>query len=135
PALPSFPTRRSSDLELKIRKGNPAAAVDLLLPVTKERPQITQAQYLLASAYLAQQKNDEALAVYRQMTELFPKDPQPSFLMGSVLLAQGQQDEARKAFEKSNEISPDYLPAVEKLVDLDLVAKQYASAMDRVQKL
>jgi len=121
--------------ELKIRKGNPAAAVDLLLPVTKERPQITQAQYLLASAYLAQQKNDEALAVYRQMTELFPKDPQPSFLMGSVLLAQGQQDEARKAFEKSNEISPDYLPAVERLVDLDLVTKQYAPAMDRVQKL
>jgi len=121
--------------ELKIRKGNPAAAVDLLLPVTKERPQIAQAQYLLAAAYLAQQKNDEALAVYRQMTELFPKDPQPSFLMGSVLLAQGQQDEARKAFEKSNEISPDYLPAVERLVDLDLVAKQYTPAMDRVQKL
>jgi tetratricopeptide (TPR) repeat protein len=121
--------------ELKIRKGNPAAAVDLLLAVTKERPQIAQAQYLLASAYLAQRKNDEALAVYRQMTELFPKDPQPSFLMGSVLLAQGQQDEARKAFEKSNEISPDYLPAVERLVDLDLVAKQYTPAMDRVQKL
>jgi tetratricopeptide (TPR) repeat protein len=121
--------------ELKIRKGNPAAAVDLLLPVTKERPQIAQAQYLLAAAYLAQRKNDEALAVYRQMTELFPKDPQPSFFMGSVLLAQGQQDEARKAFEKSNEISPDYLPAVERLVDLDLVAKQYAPAIDRVQKL
>ena len=69
--------------ELKIRKGNPAAAVDLLVPLTKERPQIAQAQYLLASAYLAQQKRDQALAVYRQMTELFPKDPQPSLLMGS----------------------------------------------------
>jgi tetratricopeptide (TPR) repeat protein len=118
--------------ELKIRKGDPAAAVDLLLPV---RPQVAQARYLLASAYLAQQKNDQALAVYRQMAEYFPKDPQPSFLMGSVLLAQGQQDEARKAFEKANEISPDYLPAVERLVDLDLAAKQYAPAMDRVQKL
>jgi tetratricopeptide (TPR) repeat protein len=118
--------------ELKIRKGNPAAAVDLLLPV---RPEVAQARYLLASAYLAQQKYDQALAVYGQMAEYFPKDPQPSFLMGSVLLAQGQQDEARKAFEKANEISPDYLPAVERLVDLDLAAKQYAPAMDRVQKL
>ena len=54
--------------------------MDLLAPVTKERPQIAQAHYLLASAYLAQQKRDEALAVYRQMTELFPKDPQPPFL-------------------------------------------------------
>jgi tetratricopeptide (TPR) repeat protein len=121
--------------ELKIRKGNLAAAVELLEPLTKERPQIAQAQYLLATAYLAQQKGDKALAVYRQMTELLPKDPQPSLLIGSVLLGQGQQTDARKAFEKSNEISPDYLPAVERLVDLDLADKQYAAAMDRVQRL
>jgi tetratricopeptide (TPR) repeat protein len=121
--------------ELKIRKGIPAAAVDLLAPLTKERPQIAQAHYLLASAYLAQQKRDEALAVYRQMTELFPKDPQPSFLTGSILLGQGQQQDARQAFEKSVEISPDYLPAIERLVDLDIAAKQYAPAMDQVQKL
>jgi tetratricopeptide (TPR) repeat protein len=121
--------------ELKIRKGIPAAAVELLEPLTKERPQIAQAQYILATAYLAQQKSDKALAVYRQMTELFPKDPHPSVLIGGVLLGQGQQADARKAFEKSNEISPDYLPAVERLVDLDLADKQYASAMDRVQRL
>jgi tetratricopeptide (TPR) repeat protein len=119
--------------ELKIRKGNPAAAVELLEPVTKVRPQIAQVQYLLASAYLAQQKGDQALAVYRRMAELFPNDPRPSFLVGSVLLAQGKQADARKAFEKSNEISPDYLPAVERLVDLDLADKQYAAAIDRVQ--
>jgi tetratricopeptide (TPR) repeat protein len=121
--------------ELKLRKGNPAAAVELLEPVTKERPQTAQAQYLLATAYLAQQKSDQALAVYRKMTELFPNDPRPSFLIGSVLLGQGKQADARKAFEKSNEISPDYLPAVERLVDLDIADKQYAAAMDRVQKL
>ena len=121
--------------ELKIRKGNPAAAVDLLAPLTKERPQIAQAHYLLATAYLLQQKRDEALAIYRQMTELFPKDPQPHFLAGSILLGQGKQQEARSAFEKAVEISPDYLPATEKLVDMDIAAKQYAPALERVQKL
>jgi tetratricopeptide (TPR) repeat protein len=121
--------------ELKIRKGNPAAAVELLEPLTKEQPQVEQAQYLLATAYLAQRKSDQALAIYQKMTELFPKDPRPSFLMGSVLLGEGKQADARKAFEKSNEISPDYLPPVEKLVDLDLADKQYAAAMDRVQKV
>jgi tetratricopeptide (TPR) repeat protein len=121
--------------ELKIRKGNPAAAVELLEPLTKLRPQVAQAQYLLATAYLIQQKSDQALAVYRQMTESFPNDPQPSFLIGSVLLAQGKQADARKALEKSNEISLDYLPAVERLVDLDLADKQYAAAIDRVQKV
>jgi tetratricopeptide (TPR) repeat protein len=133
--------------ELKIRKGNPAAAVKLLEPVTKEQPQIlscpplstmcdaVQAQYLLATAYLAQEKSDQALAIYRHMSELFPNDPGPSFLIGSVLLGQGQRADARKAFEKSNEISPDYLLAVERLVDLDIADKQYASAMGRMQKL
>jgi tetratricopeptide (TPR) repeat protein len=121
--------------ELKIMKGSPAAAVDLLVPVTKQRPQIAQAQYLLATAYLALQKSDQALAVYRQMTELFPKDSQPFFLIGSMLLERGQHLEARQAFEKAIEISPDYLPAIERLVDMDIADKQYASATDRVQKL
>jgi tetratricopeptide (TPR) repeat protein len=106
----------------------------LLAPIVRERPQIAQAQSLLATAYLAQQKRDEALAIYRKMTELFPKDPQPPFLAGSILLAQGQQSEARKAFERSSEINPDYLPPVEKLVDLDLAEKQYGAALARVEK-
>jgi predicted Zn-dependent protease len=121
--------------ELKMRKGTPASAVDLLVPVTKERPQNARAQYLLASAYLALQKSDQALAVYRRMTELFPQDPQPSFLMGTILLQQHQQIEARNAFQKSVETAPNYLPAVEALVTLDLADKQYTAAMDRVQKL
>jgi tetratricopeptide (TPR) repeat protein len=121
--------------EIKIRKGSAAAAVDLLAPLTKERPPIAQAHYVLASAYLAQQRGADALAVYRQMMELFPKDPQPSFLVGTLLLAQRQQADARKAFEKSIEISPDYLPAIEKLVDIDIAEQQYATAMNRVHGL
>ena len=120
---------------LRSEKATPPPPSIYWLPLTKERPQIAQAQYLLATAYLAQQKRDQALAVYRQMTELFPKDPQPSLLMGLILLGQGQQQEARNAFEKSVDISPDYLPAIEKLVDLDIAQKQYAAAMDRVQRL
>src|SRR5262249_8723366 len=50
-----------------------------------------------------------------------------------ILLAQKQQADARKAFEKSAEISPDYLPATEKLVDLDVADHQLGSAMDRIQ--
>jgi tetratricopeptide (TPR) repeat protein len=120
--------------ELKIRKGSPAAAVDALLPLIKERPQQTaQAQYLLVAAYLALKSQDRAAAAFRQMTELFPKDPQPFSALGNLLLAQGNQGEARKAFEKSAEIAPDYLPAVERLVNLDIAEKQYAAAIDRAQ--
>src|SRR5262245_33919664 len=131
---PSFEQAIMLLAELKIRKGIPAAAVDLLAPLTKERPQIAQAHYLLATAYSAQQKGGDALAVYRQMTELFPKDPQPPFLVGLTLLAQGQQADARKALERSIEIDPDYLPPIENLVDLDIADKHYVAALARVEK-
>ena len=121
--------------DLKIKKGVPAAAQDLLIPFVKEQPQVARAQYLLGSAYLAQQKPSEALEVYRRMTESFPQDPQPSLLTGRILLASRRPADARKAFEKSLEIFPTYAPAIELLVDLDLVEKQYATALDRVQPL
>jgi tetratricopeptide (TPR) repeat protein len=120
--------------ELKIRSGQYAAAIDSLERLIKEQPQLPQAHLLLASAYLAQQNQDQALAVYRDMMELFPKDPQPPFQIGIIQLAKGQQTDARAAFERSLEVSPDYLPAVERLVDLDISGRRYASALDRVQK-
>ena len=120
--------------ELKIRTRQYAAAIDSLDKLIKEQPQLRQAHLLLASAYLAQQNQDQALAVYYDMQELFPQDPQPPFLIGMIQLAKGQLTEAREAFVRSIDLSPDYLPALEKLVDLDLTDKQYASALDRVQK-
>jgi tetratricopeptide (TPR) repeat protein len=119
--------------ELRIRKGQYTTAVDALTQLIKERPQVAQAHLLLARAYLAQRNGGQALAVYRHMAELFPKDPQPPYLIGTIL-AQGKQPDARKEFEKSLEISPDYLPAMEELVNLDIAEKQYATALDRVQK-
>jgi tetratricopeptide (TPR) repeat protein len=132
---PNFAPAITLLADLKIKKGAPAAAVELLTPLIKEQPQNAQAHYLLATAYLAQQQLGQALAVYRQMNELFPKDPQPPYFVGRILLAQRQPTEARQAFEDSFKISPDYLPATESLVDLDIVDKQYASALDQVQKL
>ncbi len=120
--------------EIRIRKGQFAAAIDSLATAIKERPQIPQAHLLLASAYLAQHNQDQALAIYREMEELFPKDPRPPFLIGLTQLAQGQQPAARTAFERSLEVSADYLPALERLVDLDIADKQYVVALDRIRK-
>jgi tetratricopeptide (TPR) repeat protein len=121
--------------EQKIVKGVPAAAVDLLTPLVKQQPENAQAHYLLGTAYLAQQQLGSALAIYKEMTKSFPKDPQPPYLAGAILLAQHQPTQAREAFETSLEVSPDYMPAVDRLVDLDIADKQYAVATDRLQKL
>ena len=121
--------------QLKIPRGGAAAAVRALQQVLRDRPQSAEANYLLASAYLAQQQRQAALRVYRRMTEFLPKAPQPWFLMARVLTDEKEPAEARRALEKSVEIDPDYLPATERLADLDIADKQYSTALDRVQKL
>jgi tetratricopeptide (TPR) repeat protein len=119
--------------ELKIRKGSAAAAIEPLKELIKEKPQTAAAYYLLATAHLSQRQNAEAISIYQQMLTLFPKDPQPPFFQGNALLAQGQQAEGRKAFERSAAISPNYLPAAERLLDFEIADKQYAAALGRAQ--
>jgi len=119
--------------ELKIRKGSPAAAIDLLQPLIREKPQNVPPYYLLAAAYVAQRNPTEAIAIYRRMGELFPILSEPHFLLGSVQLAQGNRTEAAASFEKTTAIDPNYLPAIERLVELDLADKQPAKATSRLQ--
>ena len=121
--------------DIKLKKGNPAAAVDLLIPLVKTRPQNSETHFLLASAYLAQRKRDQALDVYPKNGRTFSsRFPRPPLLIGTLLLEQGQRAVAREAFERSLEISPDDIAAVGKLVELDVADKQFDAAMNCVQK-
>lgn len=119
--------------QLKLKKGSPAAAIDLLLPLTRDRPQVTQSHHLLAAAHLAQGNGDAAVAALRRLSESVPQDPQPAYQIGALLFAP-QPAAAREAFEKSLAIAPDFVPALEKLVDLGITEKQYAHASGRVQQ-
>ena len=121
--------------QLDIRGGDPAAAVALLTRFVKKAPGVVQAHLLLADAYLAQQKPDSALAVYRNLSAAMPKNPQIPLLMGVVLAGQGKDSEARAAFEKSLELAPDYMPAVQQLIHLDLAGHKYKDATALAQAL
>jgi tetratricopeptide (TPR) repeat protein len=120
--------------ELKIRKGSAAAAVELLAPLVRARPQVAEAHTLLAAAYLAQQNRDEAIKVYRRASELFPKNPQLPFLAGRILAATGQLQPARQEFEKSLQAVPDFAPGIESLVNLDLLERKFSEATERTDR-
>ena len=121
--------------DLNIRDGNPAAAVAPLVRVIKQQPQFSEPYMLLGKAYLTQRRPDDAVRVYRDMQTVFTNQAEVPFAIGSVLLQEGKPREAREAFEASLKLSPNFLPSVEQLVDLDLTAKLGQAAMDRVQKL
>ena len=121
--------------EINIRKGNPAEAVSVLSQLIRDKPNTTRAYTLLAEAYQTEKKPDQALAVYGQLSALQPKNPQIPLLAGVVWEQEKRLDRARQAFEAAIQIEPDYGPAQEKLVDLDLAQKQYTAATDRVDAL
>ncbi len=118
--------------ELDIRDNRPGAAIGLLEPLAKEQPLAARIQLLLAEAYLVAKSSDQALSVYRHLAEAFPKDSRLQFLIGTVLVQQGDFPGARGAYEKSLQLSPDYLPAFEQLVNMDLDEKKYTAALDRI---
>ncbi len=118
--------------ELDVRSGNSPGAVNLLLPLVKRDPKEAKAHLLLATAYLAERQPGDALDVYRHMAAEFPKNPEVPRLMGVVYEQEGKTGEARDAFEQSLALAPDYLPALEKITTLDLVAKRYDDAQKRL---
>ena len=119
---------------LDIRRGNVTHAISSLSDILRRDPKNPQAHLSLINAYLAQKHPDQALDACSQMEELFPKNPDIPLLIGSLLESQNKKSEARSAFEKALKISPDYLPAVEQIVNLDVLEKNFATATSTVQE-
>ena len=120
--------------EIQIRNGNVAPAIISLEQLTQQQPQIVSARLLLADAYRAQGRLDSAVQIYRELEKAYPQNPQAPLLLGTAFLQQKKNTEARMEFDHALELAPDYLPALEQAVNLDLMEKQYAAAQQRVQQ-
>lgn len=121
--------------ELNMRTGNAGAAIASLSALLDKQPRVGSAYLTLAKAYLAEKNPDQALAVYRRMAAVFPENPEPALLLGIVLGQQRRLPEARASFEKAVEIRPGYAPALEELLNMDLIEKRYAAATDGVEEM
>jgi tetratricopeptide (TPR) repeat protein len=130
---PDFSAAILALAELNIRQGNAAAAANSLRALVQKHPEISQAQFLLAAAYRQQRNLDAALAIYRQLGTSFPKNPESFVQAGQVLLQQNKPADARQAFDKALEITPGYPAALEQLVNLDIIAKRFAPARQRLE--
>ena len=120
--------------EIQIRSGNAGPAIVSLEQLTQQQPQIVPARLLLADAYRTRGSLESAVQIYRELEKAYPKNPQVSLLLGTALLQQKKNTEARTKFDQALKLAPDYLPALEQAVNLDLMEKQYAAAQQRVQQ-
>lgn len=114
-----------------ISKGDFKAASDRLSQMLKKHPDFVPGQLLLAQALRGQGDFDHALQAYRSLEKSRPKDPEMPLFTGMMFRQLNRRDEARVCFNRSLEILPTYLPAVEQLINLDLVEKKFDAARDR----
>jgi tetratricopeptide (TPR) repeat protein len=120
--------------EVEIKNGDSDSAVASLKQLIQRQPQITQASLVLADAYRIQGNFDGAQEIYRQLEKSFPQDPQIPLLAGATFVQQKNNEQARAEFNRAFEISTNTLPALQQLVNLDLMEKQYAEAIQLIQK-
>jgi tetratricopeptide (TPR) repeat protein len=119
--------------ELLATTGDFAAAIPPLVRLTNQAPNNPTPYYLLASALRARGTPEEALAVYRRAAQVFPGDPQPFQYTGMTLRQQKRYPEARDAYLRALQVQTNYLPAIDDLIELDVLATNYSAALQRVQ--
>jgi tetratricopeptide (TPR) repeat protein len=131
---PAFTDAALALAQIKMNSGDFISAVSSLNQLIHQQPKLSSAHILLARAYEGQGKLDEAEKVYRRLEDSYPTNGQVPLLYGNLLAAQHRRADARQEYSKALELGPDYLFALEKIVDLDLEEQHYPAALDRLQK-
>ena len=88
----------------------------------------------MADAYRAVGRLDDAAALLRQQIEKTPAQAGPYLLLGLIQRQQKKDEEARHSFEKVLELAPDNIEAPNQLVELNLLAGNFAEALRLVQR-
>ena len=119
--------------QLYVRSGKPQQAISRLEDLVKKYPKLTLARTTLADAYAQAGKLDDVVTLFQDELKLEPNSAEAYFRLGLVLRLQRKNKEARAAFEKAAEIAQHNLGAVDELVQLDLLDRNYESASQRVE--
>lgn len=122
--------------ELEIARAQSVVAISRLTQIVQRAPQLGQARMLLARAYRATGRLDDAIATYTPMLTLFPTNATPAVQLGILLVQKNRLKEAREVFEKCLTIDPKNpvttAAAFDQLVRLDLKSGDRAAAMARI---
>ncbi|MGA2243478.1 MAG: tetratricopeptide repeat protein [Verrucomicrobiota bacterium] len=120
--------------QIQIQNNNADPAIASLEKLRQKQPGLVQAQLLLADAYRLRNRANDALAIYSSLENTYPTNEQVALLHGAALLQLKDGAGARKAFERVLSLLPGDVPAVEQLVNLDIDEKQFAAALQLIDR-
>jgi arylsulfatase A-like enzyme/Tfp pilus assembly protein PilF len=101
-----------------LNKKNFSFVVETITGVLEQEPNMVDAHFLLATAYLNLNENEKALTEMMNTIRLKPDHIQTLFNLGGFYQLQGKLDEAEKWYLQLLKVQPEHLRAYMNLVDL-----------------
>lgn len=119
-----------SDAAALLRKGAATQALTRIDAFLKTNPKDARGRFLRGVILSEQKKSDEAIAVFRALSEEMPELPEPYNNLGVLYASKGRYDEARRVLEMAILTDPKYALAHENLGDIyaRMASQSYARA-------
>lgn len=119
--------------ERLFKEGRSDAALSRVENYLAGRPGDARGRFLKGVILTAQNKTDEAIRVFTDLTHDFPELPEPYNNLAVLHAARGEYERARMALETALRVSPKYSVAHENLGDI--YAKMAAQSYERAAEL
>lgn len=121
------------EINQQFRKGDLSGALDRANRYLAKNPKDAQARFLKGLILADQGKTNDAIAMFRGLTEDFPELPEPYNNLAVLYASQGKYEDARNALESAIRTHPSYATAHENLGDI--YAKMASLAYDKALAL
>lgn len=134
-AEPANPSARTRLAMARMAGGDAEQAFEDLEAASDLDARGGEADVMLILAYLGRREFGKAMAAQAQLEKKQPDHPQTYNLKGGILLGMKDVPNARLAFEQALKLKPDFLPAVNNLVRLDIAEQRPDLAKGRFETL
>lgn len=120
-----------SEARQLLREGQLPQALSKTDALIAQNPKDPQYVFLRGVILTAQNKTQDAIQVFTQLTERYPELPEPYNNLAVLYAQQGQYHKARSALDMAIRTNPDYATAYENLGDVDaaLARQAYEKAL------
>lgn len=136
-ALAATHTAYAQNAELQqvnelVQRGDLDQAAQQADAYVKAHPKDPRGRFLKGVVLAQQNRIDEAIGIYTQLTYDYPELPEPYNNLAALYAAKGQYEMARDALERAVRAQPSYATAHENLGDIyvKLAAQSYAKAAE-----
>ncbi len=140
-ALKTCREHPSGDISLRLReawilwqRGSGDDAIRVMEAALEEDPGHVWGWQLLTDWHQERQAYDRAELACRQQVRLLPQDEVPLGYLGSLLQAQGKRREACETYERALEVSPFYLFALFRLLEIHFEDKNWRDVETLLQR-